>query len=127
MRKMFAVLSVASFVAALAAPALAGTETVKGQVVDQSCYMMDKSNNGMDHKMKSGDVKDCAVACAKKGQPLALLTSDGKVYQITGDLAANNNEKLVPHVSHTIEVTGDVSEMSGKMMIAGASMKMISK
>jgi len=127
MRKMFAVLSVASFVAALAAPALAKSETVKGQVVDESCYAMDKSNNGLDHKMKSGDTKDCAVACAKRGRPLALLTSEGKVYEITGDLAANNNEKLVPHVAHTIEVTGDVSEKDGKMMIAGANMKMISK
>jgi hypothetical protein len=127
MRKMFAVLSVASFVAALAAPALAKTETVKGQVVDESCYAMDKSNNGLDHKMKSGDTKDCAVACAKRGRPLALLTSEGKVYEITGDLAANNNEKLVPHVAHTIEVTGDVSEKDGKTMIAGANMKMISK
>ena len=35
---------------------------------------------------------------------------DGKVYQITGELAANMNEKIVPHVAHTVEITGDVTE-----------------
>jgi hypothetical protein len=27
-----------------------------------------------------------------------------------GDLAANNNAKLVPHMSHKVELTGDVTE-----------------
>ena len=48
---------------------------------------------------------DCAVGCAKKGAPMALLTADGKVYQITGALAADMNAKIVPHVAHTVEVT----------------------
>jgi hypothetical protein len=30
------------------------------------------------------------------GRPVALLTSDGKVYSVTGDLAADKNAKLVP-------------------------------
>ena len=61
-------------------PAFAKTETVKGQIVDQACYTKDMVNNkGVDHKMPA-DTKDCAIACAKKGQPLALLTSDGKVF-----------------------------------------------
>jgi hypothetical protein len=73
------------------------------------------------------DTKDCAIACAKKGQPLALLTSDGKVYTIAGDLAANNNAKLIPHVSHTVAISGDTMDMNGKMMITAANLKMISK
>jgi hypothetical protein len=108
-------------------PAFAKTETVKGQIVDQTCYTKDKVNNkGVDHKMPA-DTKDCAIACAKKGQPLALLTSDGKVYAIAGDLAANNNAKLIPHISHTVEITGDTMDMNGKMMITAADVKMISK
>jgi len=99
---------------------------VKGQIVDQSCYLKDKTNNaGKDHKMPQ-DVTDCAVSCAKKGAPLALLTSDGKLYTIGGELAANKNEKLIAHVSHTVEVTGDVTEKDGKMMIAADSLKMVS-
>ena len=60
-------------------------------------------------------------------QPLALVTADGKVYQIAGDLAANNNAKLISHLSHTVEITGDTMDMSGKLMITSAAVKMISK
>lgn len=126
MRKMFAALTVVAFVA-LAVPAFAAVETVKGQIVDQSCYLKDKASNASkDHKMPA-DVKDCAIACAKKGAPMALLTSDGKVYQIAGDLAANMNEKIVAHVSHTVEVTGDVTTKDGKMSIASDTLKMVSR
>ena len=127
MRNLFVGVTVAGFVVLLSVPLLAKTETVKGQIVDQSCYMKDKVNNkGVDHKMPA-DTKDCAVACAKRGQPLALLTSDGKVYTIAGTLAANNNAKLVPHVSHTVEITGDVMDMKGTMMVTAAEVKMISR
>jgi hypothetical protein len=128
MRRMFAGLTVAAFVVALGAPAFAKEETVKGQVVDMSCYNADKSNTGVDHKMPKGDTKDCAIGCAKGGQPLALLTSDGKVYQIAGGLAAEKNAKLIAHISHTVEVTGDVMDHGGgKMMISADSLKMVSK
>jgi len=126
MRKVFAGFSIASVVLALSAPVFA--ETVKGQIVDMACYNADKSNTGVDHKMPKGDTKDCATACAKAGLPLALLTSDGKVYQISGSLAADKNAKLIPHVSHTVEITGDTMDHGGgKMMIMGDSLKMISK
>ena len=127
MRKLFCSLTAAALVLALAAPAFAKTETVTGQVVDAGCYKMDKSNTGADHKMPKGDTKDCAAMCAKGGKPMALLTSDGKVYEIAGGLAAEKNAKIIPHVAHTVEVTGDVTEADGKMMIAADSLKMISK
>jgi len=127
MGKMFAGFIVAAFVVALGAPAFAATETVKGQIVDQACYKMDKSNTGVDHKMPKGDTKDCAIGCAKAGRPMAILTSDGKVYEIAGGLAAEKNAKIIAHVSHTVEVTGDVTEKEGKMMIAADSLKMISR
>src|SRR6267142_5558794 len=110
MRRIFAGLAAAAFVLALGAPAFAKTETVKGQIVDQACYKMDKTNTGVDHKMPKGDTKDCAIGCAKAGRPMALLTSDGKVYVLTGGLAADKNAKIIPHVAHTVEVTGDVTE-----------------
>ena len=120
-------MTVAVFVLALGAVAFAATQTISGQLIDQTCYKMNKSNTGVDHKMPSGDEANCAVTCAKMGQPVALLTSDGKVYTVTGDLAANNNAKLVPHLSHKVELTGDVTEKGGTMTIAAASLKMISK
>src|SRR5262245_11051877 len=128
MRKMFAGLMVVAFVAALAAPAFAKTETVKGRIVDVSCYTKDKANNaGKDHKMEQGDTADCAAACAKQGAPMAILTDDGKVYQLTGGLAEDKNAKIVPHVAHVVEVTGDVTEKDGKMMISADALKMISR
>jgi len=127
MRDVFVGLTVAAFIVALGAPALATTQTVTGQLIDESCYKMEKSNTGVDHKMPKGDTKDCAIACAKGGRPVALLTSDGKVYTVTGDLAAEKNAKRVPHLSHTLVLTGDVTEKDGKAMIAAANLKMISK
>jgi type 1 fimbria pilin len=120
MRKLFAAVTAAAFVVALGAPAFAKDMTVKGELVDQTCYMKDHAKIGDAHK-------DCGVTCAKKGAPMAILTDDGKLYQITGDLAKDNNAKLVPHVSHTVEVTGDVSEKDGKMTIEGKDLKMAKK
>jgi hypothetical protein len=61
------------------------------------------------------------------GLPVALLTDDGKVYTVTGDLAGSNNAKLVPHMSHKVELTGDVTQKGGTLTIAATNLKMISK
>jgi hypothetical protein len=127
MRKVFARVAAVAFAVALGAPAFAATETVTGQIIDEDCYTKDKANNkGRDHKMPA-DTANCAVGCAKTGAPMALLTADGKVYTIKGELSANKNAKLVPHVAHTVEITGDVSTASGKMSIAAADLKMVSR
>jgi len=115
MRKVFAGMSAVVFALAIGAPAYAAT--VKGELVDQACYMKDHKNVGDAHKA-------CAVKCATKGQQVALVTSDGKVIEVMGDLAANSNAKLVPHMSHTVELTGDMSEKDGKMMIMATDLKM---
>jgi hypothetical protein len=122
MHRMAAGLTAALLVVSLAAPVLAKTETVKGELVDQACYVKDKKNVGVAHK-------ECADTCAKKGQPVAIVTSEGKVYQVTGALAADNNAKLVPHMTHTVEITGDVTEKDGKVTIAAdaGALKMVSR
>jgi hypothetical protein len=127
MRKVLSVVAAVAFLAALAAPALAAVETVKGRIVDQMCYMKDMKNNaGADHKMPA-DVAGCAAACAKKGMPMALLTDDGKVYTLAGGLAADMNAKIIPHIGHVVEVTGDVVTSQGKMTITAAALKMVSR
>ena len=115
MRKLAASLSVAAFVLALGAPAFAKTATVKGQLIDQECYLTEK---------KVDADKSCAVSCAKEGKAVALLTADGKVYEIAGGLAANKNAKLVDHMLHTVEITGDVLEKGGKLSIAADALTM---
>jgi hypothetical protein len=127
MAKLSAGLIVAALVLALCGSAFAATQTLSGQLIDQTCYKLNKSNTGVDHKMPDGPTAGCATTCAKMGQPVALLTADGKVYTVTGDLAANNNAKLVPHLSHKVELTGDVTEKGATMTIAATNLKMISK
>jgi hypothetical protein len=80
--------------------------------------MTDKKNAGAGHR-------DCAMTCAKKGTPVALVTSDGVFYWVTGDLAKDSNAQLVPHMSHIVELTGEVTEQDGKKTIAARSLKMV--
>ena len=114
MRKLVIALIGLAFVIALGVSPSAKVETVKGRLADQACYMKDKANTAMAHKDMS---ETCAADCAKKGLPVVLVTDDGKVYAVTGDIAANMNAKLVPHMSHVMELTGDVTEAGGKMTI----------
>jgi len=124
MRQLIAAVGALAVVAATSGHVQAATETVVGTLVDQSCYLKDKANNaGVDHKMPA-DVAGCATACAKKGRPMAVLTADGKVYTIAGGLAADNNAKLVGHIGHKIEVTGDVVTKDGSSTITSAELKM---
>ena len=127
MGKLIAGCAAVAVVIALGAPAFAATETVKGKIVDQTCYLKDKAANVTNNHKMPQETADCATACAKKGAPLALLTESGQVYQITGGLAADMNAKLIPHIAHTVEITGDVTEKDGKKMIASADLKMISR
>jgi hypothetical protein len=124
MRQFLAALAAATFIIALSAPASAKTMTVKGQVVDEGCSLREMGQKGGDHE-KAEEMAQCAIDCAKRGEPVALLTADGKVYRITGGLAANNNAKLIQHMNHTVEITGDVSEKDGKVLIAANNLKMV--
>lgn len=97
MRSFCAGLTIAALMLVLSGSTFAATETISGRLIDLTCYKQNKANTGVDHKMPE-DTPNCAVTRAKMGQPVALLTDDGKVYTVTGELAANNNAKLVPHI-----------------------------
>jgi peptidylamidoglycolate lyase len=122
MRKLAAALAGASFVVAAATPALAKPETVTGQLLDLACYILDKGNTGNMHK---GRGYTCAQACAREGFQVGLLTPEGKLYVVVGGLAADKNAKLVPHMSHTVTMTGEVGDKDGMMTIAASELKMI--
>src|SRR3984893_5559517 len=114
MRKYLEAAMAGLAVIASSVTALAKTETVTGQVIDLYCYSRDKAATGMDHR----DGRECALACIKwEGQPVGLLTADGKVYQLAGPLVAHNNAKVAPHLTHIVTVTGDVVDRDGIMMI----------
>lgn len=120
MRKSAAIISSALLLAASVAPMFAATKTVTGKLVDLACYGVNKENTENAHKGK-GFI--CGQACAREGFPVGLLTTDGKVYQVTGDLAAHSNAKLVPHIAQTVTITGDVSEKGNVSMIAASELK----
>src|SRR5712691_9500515 len=120
MRKHLGAAMAGLVIMASAATALAKTETVTGQVIDLYCYSRDKAATGMDHR----DGRECALACAKwEGQPVGLLTADGKVYQLAGALVADNNAKIAPHVTHTVTITGDVTEKDGVQILTAGDLQ----
>jgi len=116
----------AALVLILSASAFAADVT--GVLVDLACYTKDKANTTNAHK-GMGDT--CAQACAKKGGTVALVTEKGDVYEVMtmGGLAGENNAKLVPHMSHTVTLTGDVMDSKDKKtkMIHATALKMISQ
>ena len=117
MRRFLAGVTVAAFLVGMGAPVFT-VSVLKGELVDQVCFTKDAKNVGAGHQ-------SCAQTCAKKGQPVALVTSDG-VYMVMGDLTKDNNAQLVPHMSHIVELTGEVSEKDGHKMITATALKMIS-
>jgi hypothetical protein len=39
-----------------------------------------------------------------------LLTTDGKIYQVMGDLAVKSDAKVVPHMAQRVTLTEDARE-----------------
>ena len=117
MRNVISMLTGAAFVVSLAMPAFAADMTVKGEVVDVACSTSKKEvGHGAAHA-------SCAMVCAKKGQPVGILTADA-VYTVTGDYAANSNAKLLDFVAKNVIVTGTVSEKDGVKSINVKSIKL---
>jgi len=104
-----------------ASAAPAATETLTGQLVDLAYYSLNKNAVGAGHLY--GIVG--AQATAREGFPVGLLTSEGKVYDIRGGLAANMNAKLIPHFAHTVSITGDVAEKDGIKTITADELKVV--
>lgn len=121
--KLPRVLSIVAFVIGLGAPACAKGQVLRGQLVDEVCYLQDPTaNRGDNHP---GMASDCATTCAQKGSAVALVTDAGTLYEIAGPLAADNNAKLVPHMTHTVEIRGDVTEEYGQLTIVAADLTML--
>ena len=87
------------------------TETVKGYVLDSACAF----TKGLDKPIS----RECALACAKAGSPLAILTSDGTIYwPIAGTTpSAGQNDKLLPFAGEKVTASGRVFERKGSRAI----------
>ena len=110
-------------------PVFAQTETVTGRVIDLACYVMNKEDVGMDHTTQGGATPPnrglaCAYSCVRwQGMPAGLLTSDGKIYQIAGGLAANSNVRIAPYLTRTVTITGKVTRKDVVTLIAADAVK----
>jgi hypothetical protein len=116
MRKMFSMLGGAAMVAALfvAAPTAAPL-TVTGELVEVACANS-KGEGGR------GDAHaNCAMACAKRGNQMGILTEEA-IYLIEGDYSANNNAKLLDFVAKKVEAKGELSEKDGQKVLNVSTM-----
>lgn len=109
MRRVFAFLSAAGFIAAVSTAVFAEATTIKGEVIDVQCHAKKAENHGADHE-------GCAMSCAKRGAKMGVLTENG-VYVLSGDYTAENNKKLLPFVAKQVTVTGEVMDHEGQKMI----------
>jgi hypothetical protein len=108
------ILALAFFLSA--APSKAQDQmTVKGEVLDLTCYVS-KGSKGERHKT-------CAKMCAKKGLPLGVLTDDGKVLVLIED-----HDDPDPYTA-VKDLAGERAEITGKhyakdgvesLMVSGA-------
>ncbi|OLC07367.1 MAG: hypothetical protein AUH42_03740 [Gemmatimonadetes bacterium 13_1_40CM_70_11] len=82
------------------APKPAGDEmTITGQVIDVNCNTT-MGAAGPGHKA-------CAETCAKAGEPLAILASDGTIYMpVSSKPGDPQNPRLLPFAEGKVKVTG---------------------
>lgn len=80
--------------------------TMSGEILDMVCYMSSEAH-GEKHKA-------CAQSCLKRGNPMGLLTSDGKVILLVEDHgAAKAFEDLKAKGGDIVQVTGPMFERGG--------------
>ena len=56
---------------------------------------------------------------------MGLLTPDGRIYEVAGELAAHNNAKIVQYLAKTGTATGEVTLKDGMKMIAAGDAKLV--
>jgi hypothetical protein len=121
MSRRLALLAASAVIVAASATLGAAPVTVKGEVVDLACYKNDKAKMGEAHK-------GCGMTCVKKGNPLAIVTSDGQVYAIAGAYVENKNAKIVEGdlFAVPVEATGEVAEKDGAKVMTVTALKKVS-
>lgn len=86
---------------------------VEGLVRDVACPMLNHRASATDFNLK------CALACAKNGSPLIILTRDGEIYFPMTDQMPDTNqrERMMPFVGKFVHVNGTVYRRHGTRTI----------
>ncbi|HEX7077476.1 MAG TPA: hypothetical protein VF363_03555 [Candidatus Eisenbacteria bacterium] len=92
---------------AVAAPPATGTKTIVGEVVDPACWIINGAH-GETHK-------ECAIACAKAGQTLAILEKKtNRLYILASEKPGEDpNKGVLDFVAQNVAVTGKVYTRNG--------------
>ncbi len=83
--------------------ALTGQEKpIEGKLVSAKCYLRAGFINN-DH----AGMKGCGTACVKSGNPVGLLTADGKYYTLVIPAP-----EIADHIGHTLRASGPIKSGS---------------
>lgn len=96
------------FVCALAVATDAGKAiSVKGYVLDSACAFT--------KNLQKPVSSECAVACAKAGSPLVILSDSGTIYWPIADNtpSSGQNERLLPFAGKKVIASGKVFQRGG--------------
>ncbi len=99
-------LALGMFVVTTADEGAAKEVTVKGEILDMSCYIA-RGAKGDEHA-------GCAKKCVKAGQPMGLLAEDGSVYLL---YASHKDgapfEQAKDYAGQQVELTGAETDRAG--------------
>jgi hypothetical protein len=92
-------------------------ETIKGYVLDSACAFT--------KNLKKPISPECAVACAKAGSPLVILTDNGTIYWPISDAtpAQGQNDRLLEFAGKRVVVTGKVYQRAGSRAVVVATVR----
>jgi len=92
------------------------TVKMKGEVVDLWCFL-EGGDRGADHKQ-------CAISCAKAGNPIGLVTEKDDVYVLMGIKDHQpGKEVLLEKMAETVTVEGTLVKKGGVQVIYVSAVK----
>lgn len=93
--------------------------TIEGLVRDIACPLQNRKSTSTDFNL------DCALACARSGSPLVILTKEGYIYFPISDQMPDpsQRERLMPFVGKQVRATGTVYRRNGTRAIVISDLK----
>jgi hypothetical protein len=85
--------------------------TLRGYLLDSACAFT--------KSLKKPISAECAIACAKAGSPLVILTTSGTIYWPIADTtpSSGQNDRLLEYAGKQVTVTGKVFQRGGSTAI----------
>src|SRR5207248_11295816 len=93
--------------------------TIKGYVLDSACAF----TKGLKKPVSA----ECAIACAKAGSPLVILTTNGTIYWPIADTtpSISQNDNLLEYAGKQVTVSGKVFQRGGSTAIVISKVELL--